>query len=164
MTNFFYVIIIILAIQCLIFFIFYTLLKQKFSPTTILSTIREEINSLITELNAETERDVVLLEDKMNELKKMLSDVDKKILLLNTESLKKQKEHVFFNELDENPVAVYTKKELIQKKQVIEPEYSITEQVLRFAKKGFSEEYIAKELSVPLGEVVLILDLNTSST
>jgi hypothetical protein len=65
---------------CLIFF-FYTkwYIKRKISATELLAEHRTEVYRLIAEINAITDRDSMLVEDRIKKLKEILEDTDKRI-------------------------------------------------------------------------------------
>jgi len=65
---------------CLIFF-FYTkwYIKRKISATELLAEYRAEVYRLIAEINAITDRDSMLVEDRIKKLKEILEDTDKRV-------------------------------------------------------------------------------------
>jgi len=65
---------------CLIFF-FYTkwYIKRKISVSELLAEYRTEVYRLNTEINAVTDRNLLLVEDRIKKLKEILDDTDKRI-------------------------------------------------------------------------------------
>lgn len=62
-----------------------------------------------------------------------------------------------------NPVTIYTRQAARRSPERIVPEVPLRERVVSMARQGFTAELIASTLSVSLGEVELILDMNSSS-
>lgn len=186
--NFFYIFI---SIGNILFMYFvYKKIKRDFLPEKILSNIRVEINNLITDLNRETERDIALIEDKMEHLKKLLIDTDKRLFLAQKEQIKKEKEQEVlqnffdqkedvnpnikhglknteslpssFSDLDkESGIKVYTKNNFMKRANPIQQTIPLNEQVIEMHNKGLSADFIASSLSMPLGEVELIIDIRS---
>ena len=71
------------------YFIVYLILKAKLNksvdPKAILESIREEVDRIIVELNSTTDRNITLLEDKVQSLSTLLEQADKKIGILKRE-------------------------------------------------------------------------------
>jgi hypothetical protein len=67
----------------------YFLLNKKISKILdsekILSRVDDEVNNLILDLNQTTERNILLVEDRIKKLSELIKDSDKSILLLNRE-------------------------------------------------------------------------------
>ena len=75
---------IIISITCAVFclFIFFYLkwyVKRRTSDTKMLDEYRTEVNRLIVEINAATDRDTQLVEERIKKLKAILDDTDKRI-------------------------------------------------------------------------------------
>jgi hypothetical protein len=60
-------------------------------------------------------------------------------------------------------VQIYTRPVIRRSEKQVEPFVPVQERVIDMARKGFSAELISGTLSMPLGEVELILDMNSSS-
>jgi len=75
---------IIISITCalfcvFIFFYFKWYIKRRTSDSKLLDEYRTEVNRLIVEVNAATDRDMQLVEDRIKKLKTILDDTDKRI-------------------------------------------------------------------------------------
>lgn len=64
-----------------------------------LERIRREIGSLIVELDASADRNVTVLEDRLNTLKDSIAEADKRIALLGQERSRRQAEAVVYDRL-----------------------------------------------------------------
>lgn len=73
-----------------IFFFFY--FKKKFSSQQILEDIRQEFEKLLTDIQGQTDRDLTLIEAKMNELKEVVEKADQQIKLAKREQRRQRKE------------------------------------------------------------------------
>jgi len=79
-VNINYIVLLICAAFCLfMFFYFKWYIKHRTSASGLLPEQRAEINRLIAELDFVTERNVLLVEDKIKKLKEILDDTDKRI-------------------------------------------------------------------------------------
>ena len=210
-------------LNCIGMVIFYLIIKSRFSAKKILSELRSEVDKLITDLGREADRDVELLESRVKNLRSLIDEADRRILVANREMVKKQKEddiiadansmraHMSENpgvksksamdaksvglpgsisaantvpvpvaeikahpvraprtetterHEEQQPVVIYTRPVIKRRETQIEPVVPLKEHVLEMAQKGISAQMIANTLSVSLGEVELILDMNSSS-
>jgi len=65
---------------CLIFFFYVKwYIKRKISATELLAEYRAEVYRLNADINAVTDRDLMLVEDRIKKLKEILEDTDKRI-------------------------------------------------------------------------------------
>ena len=166
---------ILLCINIILMIIFYRKTSRNFSQNAYRDRIREEVNRLIIDIEHESDHAVTILEDKIQQIEKLLSDTDKHIALVEQEHEKwnTQKE---FLERYRNPnqkeaeVSADTKKNtvMIYKKPIGMPEAAAhaspllnpREQVIELARQGFSIDFIAEKVDLPLGEIALILSID----
>jgi len=59
--------------------------------------VRQEVNSLLIELDASAERNINILEDRIQQLKVQIADADRRITLLGQENRKHQNEAIIYN-------------------------------------------------------------------
>ncbi len=82
----------LLLVQGIAFLILLVWLKRRvdreLSADRALERIRKEIGDLITELNATTERNITLIEDRVQRLNKILESTDRKVGILKKEAEK----------------------------------------------------------------------------
>ena len=84
--NITYIILIISISFCvLIFFYFKWYIKRRTSASELLSEYRTEVYRLIAEIDAATDRDSMLVEDRIKKLKVILDDTDKRISVYTRE-------------------------------------------------------------------------------
>jgi len=162
--------------------VFYGLLASRYSSRKILSDLRTEVDKLVADLGREADRDVALLESRIKSLRGIIDDADKRILLANREDSRRQQTVATLSGLNEpqerreptgqpeqkpratgESVTVYSRQTIRRSEKQIEPAVPARERVLELSMKGISPEMIAHTLSLPLGEVQLILDMNDSS-
>lgn len=165
--------VILFFVNLVVFPIFYLRLKSRFSSRRVLSEIRQEMDSLIVDLGRETDRDVALLESRIQGLRNLMEEAQQMILLSSRETEKRKRSSEIEHQLTMNPhkeetkpvepVRVYTRQSVIRSSSPVTIEVPLAERVLDLARKDISPQMIAKTLSVSLGEVELILDMNNSS-
>jgi hypothetical protein len=234
---------IIFICNCAAMVIFYRVLRSRFSPQRVLKDLRSEVDKLIVDLGREADRDVAILESRIKNLRALIDEADRRILVANREAVKKDREQSVIaealgaqagkpagvgaqrgtdgqrgageqgvevstaptpqarreepspalrakatsgnaqnarelaetsrdrptppspprNETEARPVTIYTRPTIKRSETPIEPYIPVRERALDMARKGFTAPMIASTLSLPLGEVELILDMNSSS-
>lgn len=185
-TGFF---LLFLILNCVAMFVFYRILRSRFSRNRVLDELRSEVDKLITDLGREADRDVALLESRILQLRALIDEADRRTVLSDKVVAKRQeaekimadiqapvKESVSSNpsvisvpsqKVSEtpirDPITVYTRPMIQRSEKQVEPFVPLYERVLDMARKGISPEMIASTLSISLGEVELILDMNSSS-
>jgi hypothetical protein len=122
-------------------------LKQSVDPKAILESIREEVDRIIVELNSTTDRNITLLEDKVQSLSAFLEQADKKIGVLRREIEKHELTSRVYSELAHS------------RKGVQEEEQDHRTQVLNLHRQGISKGAIAKRLGITLAEIDLIISI-----
>ena len=76
---------ILLCINIILMIIFYRKTSHNFSQNAYRDRIREEVNRLIIDIEHESDHAVTILEDKIQQIEKLLSDTDKHIALVEQE-------------------------------------------------------------------------------
>ncbi|MDR1215414.1 MAG: hypothetical protein LBK25_01905 [Treponema sp.] len=158
---------------CLLFFISCRAwLKKRTGQDRILTEFHEEVSKLIAEIDAATDRDAMLIEDRIKSLKTLLEDVDKRIILHDEEMMRRQshvqtyvemgRKHQFVGEtkaviearqaIDEKPTVIHT--EIAQTPPTPK---TLPEQVAELSRSGFSSNLIAARLGVSISEVELAI-------
>ncbi|OQY39995.1 MAG: hypothetical protein B6229_02705 [Spirochaetaceae bacterium 4572_7] len=146
-------------------------LHKKIDNKSFLRGVKEEISSLITQINETSDRNVQLLEHRLDKLNRTLDEADRKITLLRYEL--DRKIDIPLNEDTLLRDAHNIVKEQIQGLEPeIEPEVEVTiikdegsslskrERILLLHKQGISSSVIASQTKVTIGEVELIISLN----
>jgi len=186
--------IILVTLNLLAMFLFYIFLKSRFSQKRILNELRSEVDTLIIDLGREADRDVAILESRIKNLRSLIDEADKRILIAGKETLQRQEESDILQRIQkpvappeikksetpqiqqnievqappeimplQEPVRIYTRPRIINSEKKIEPFVPAQERVIDMARQGFSAEMISGNLSLSLGEVELIIDMNRSS-
>lgn len=193
-----------LGINCILMVVFYRRLSARFSPDRVLGEIRGELDRLVADLGRETDRDVALLENRIQGLRSLIEEADRRILLAERETEKRRDEESTLSALSRpspalapapalepapvpapapapapnivespNPASVessvptegeYSRASIARARvsngnRRVDPVIPVRERVLSLAYKGFSPDLIASNLSLSLGEVELILDM-----
>jgi hypothetical protein len=173
-------------ILCGFFFIYFQArLRKKTSPQDILEDYRDEVNKLIIEIDAATERDAYLVEERIKSLKGLLGEIDKKMGVYVREFERRRSTEGLYNALGRNPKSpVPPAADLVPAGEVPPPEpvppgeqkaaegpirepetRALKEQVAGLAAQGFSAAAIAARLKVSISEVELIIAIhNTART
>jgi hypothetical protein len=211
--------VLIFLLNCLAMFLFYVFLRSRFSQKRILSELRSEVDKLIIDLGREADRDVAILESRIKNLRSLIDEADRRILVAGKETSRRKEESDMLESMSRpvpaetpstpsaggrepeqasllqaafsqesarpaaarqpaaatrpvvipqpttasEPVQIYTRPVIRRSDNQVEPFVPVQERVIDMARKGFSAELIAGTLSMPLGEVELILDMNSSS-
>jgi IS30 family transposase len=133
-------------------------LKKSMDPKSVLASIREEIDRIIVELNSTTDRNITLMEDKVQVLTELLDRADRKIGVLKREIEKHEMSGKVYSELAAH--AQQTQHAQKAEKQNQEPvEEDLRTQVLNLHGEGISASAIAKRLGITLAAIDLILSL-----
>lgn len=178
-------VLILLVVNFLTMPLFYLFLKSRFNADKLLGDIRIEVDKLVLELGREADRDVALLESRIANLRSLMDEADRRILLADRDDLRRReidiqnkvplivkKEPINITETHSKsepepkkskPVTIYTRPMPVNTASFSEPVIPTKEAVLSLVRKGFSADLIANQLSLPLGEVELILNMNSSS-
>jgi hypothetical protein len=173
-------------ILCGFFFVYFQArLRKNTSPQDILEDYRDEVNKLIIEIDAATERDAYLVEERIKSLKSLLGEIDKKMGVYVREFERRRSTEGVYNALGRNPKSPVLSAAApipageaplpepvlpVEKKTaegpVREPETrALKEQVAGLAAQGFSADAIAARLKISISEVELIIALrNTART
>ena len=166
---------ILLCINIILMIIFYRKTSHNFSQNAYRDRIREEVNRLIIDIEHESDHAVTVLEDKIRQVEKLISDTDKHIALVEQEHEKWRTQKEFLEHYQapkqesSEPVAeTKTNSIIIYKKPIGVPEHAAKpipllnprEQVIELARQGFSIDFIAEKVDLPLGEIALILSID----
>ncbi len=145
-----------IGINILVILILYLRLRGRkrdlFPGGDPLEDIRQDVESLIVEINQITDRNVSLIEDRIKQLTSLIDDADKRITLLKRETDRPAVSFPRYNKI--------AKKTLPDVKQVrTEQKQGKREQVIELHKKGFAPGIIAAKVGSSIGEVELIISL-----
>jgi hypothetical protein len=165
-------------ILCGFFFVYFqSYLRRKTGSREILEDYREEVNKLIVEIDAATERDAYLVEERIKSLKNILEEVDKKMEVYVREFERRRSTETVYNALGRSPkTAAPASAPAAVPPAAPPPEplpgpgaqkappeaparepRPLKERVAELAARGFSPEVIAARLKVSISEVELII-------
>jgi len=160
----------LLAGHVLSFLILKKKIDRALQPSQLLDKIRQEVNGIIVELNGTTERNIALVEDRLNTLKEHLSQADRKLSLLQRDAEKRdisQKVYARLGQVHgEASRSEASRSEASRgeaSRDTVEGSKSLKqEEIVRLHEAGFSTPIIAKRVGAPLGEVELVISLADS--
>lgn len=149
-----------IGINFLVLFFMFLFFKQRINrfikSSLYLEQVRNEVDGLVIELNQTTNRNIGLIEERLERLKEILDKADKSIMLLSRSLEKKQEGTKVYTDLKKN---VRIAGENPEKK---EQELSLGQKVKRMYLDGMKKDVIASKLEVTLSEVDLILSIEMS--
>lgn len=90
-----------MIINLILWLSFYIKFKKTFSPKKILENIASEVDKLLIEIDKTTDRDLSLLESKIQTLREVISYADKRILMAEKEESKRKMEQDVISKIDE---------------------------------------------------------------
>ncbi len=218
------------VLELLGMFFFYLFMRSRFSRERLLADVRAEVDKLIIDLGREADRDVALLESRILNLRSLMDEADRRIVLAGRETAKRRDAEDIAAALGsarpadsvdisaaavrpapppkvqqqapvqvpqpvqvqqappqvqpappqvqqpvqvqpklqsttagDEPITVYTRPVVRRSETRIEPVIPMQERVLDMARRNISTEMIASTMSISLGEVELIIAMNSSS-
>ena len=167
---------ILLCINIILMIVFYRKTSHNFSQNAYRDRIREEVNRLIIDIEHESDHAVTVLEDKIRQIEKLIADTDKHIALVEQEHEKWRNQKEFLDnyqasrkqatdpvsDTKKNTVMIYKKPLAVPPESAVKnvPLLNPREQVIELARQGFSIDFIAEKVDLPLGEIALILSID----
>jgi len=167
MNGFFIGFALALFLWFLAFLLLKSFVRRRTSPDYILELLQEEVRQLEADIDEKTEQNLLLLEEKINALRGISSEAERRIAVLNRELEKQNKETLTMAVLNKKPLVerLEVKEEpkpihvtLSREKLAIKPR-PVTERIAELQKAGFSPELIAKRLKLSPGEVQFYFNL-----
>ncbi|MDR1230570.1 MAG: hypothetical protein LBK61_04110 [Spirochaetaceae bacterium] len=150
-----YIIPVLLLVLLLWFVSFVALrayIKKRSNRETLLASLTDEVRGLEAELNRIADRDISLLEERIEELQKLLKTADEKTALFKT----------VIDEMTEKQTMLKTEQEKAEQaqKELLEAQKTYGEKPLSakiddLQKRGFSIDQIARKLEKPIAEIEL---------
>ncbi len=140
-------------------------LVRKLSPEESIGELQREVGGIVTEMNQAAERNITLLEDKIEELREIEQRIDRKITLLSREAVKENESATTYREI----VREAQKQQRRKPQEAVSNDSSegtplddrpIRERVLDLHRKGISPNIIATRVGSTVGEVELIIGLS----
>ena len=161
---------VLLVVNIFLMFFFFFKIKRQFSPEVYRDLMQQRMRSILMDFNLQTDQAITILEDRMNELKNLISDADRcfkalsnkldvigKFQNIDRDVVVEKNNEKLIPETSKNVVAenkgmVYSGYEGIAKKD----EFT-RRRIIDMSKSGWANDYISQKLSIPLAEVELIL-------
>jgi len=142
------------GVLALMFIYFNRKIAKRLAEQALIERVRSEVGDIIVELNRTTERNVGLVEDRIRDLKETLDSADKRLVLIQREAEKREMSTQVYTHLQRRPVP---RTEDQSKDRKTLP----AEEILDLHHKGISSELIANKLGTTVGEVELVISLQT---
>ena len=175
-------VLIVIAVQLVMFLVLRGRIHQELNATTLLKDVQDEVDGMVRELNLSAERNIGLLEARIEELEGLLAQADQKMVLMAREVERREKSAEVYTQLKRIPVPEVSPSEEAPVEQVTVPEEPVVEwkaaipappltpepsrprtlkeRVLLLRDQGVDPASIATSTGATRGEVELILSLN----
>ncbi|MCD2400810.1 hypothetical protein LRB67_00760 [Borreliella bissettiae] len=154
----------ILIIFMFIYFHVYVNLKIK--SNSILRKFKSEVDKTIIEINQATDRNINIIEIKIESLNRIIKEVDERIEILDqrllgfnstipgngSSSFGSKSDGIYKSNLDYSMPTI--------EKNIIKESYNVRNQIILLHEQGMSFEAIAKKFKLDLGEVELIISIH----
>ncbi|WNY62731.1 hypothetical protein RAC47_01310 [Borreliella carolinensis] len=154
----------ILIIFMFIYFHVYVNLKIK--SNSILRKFKSEVDKTIIEINQATDRNINIIEIKIESLNRIIKEVDERIEILDqrllgfnstlpgssSSSFGSKNDGIYKSNLDYSMPTI--------EKNIIKESYNVRNQIILLHEQGMSFEAIAKKFKLDLGEVELIISIH----
>jgi chromosome segregation ATPase len=134
-------------------------LVRRLSPDESIEELQREVGGIVTEMNQAADRNITILEDKIEELRRIEERIDRKITLLNREVEKETQSATTYGAIvKEAQKKQHTPPESTEPEQ--EDSRPVRERILDLHRKGISPSIIASRVGSTVGEVELIIGLS----
>lgn len=181
------ILILVIIVNLILWIYLFNTIKKKFTSGYI-DQMRKDVELLIKEIDKTTDTDITLLENKIEELRRLIRDSEYQIdLLKSIQIYEKNNQQAFSSMTSFSMEDVKEKTEVnygqrtknraermygIQKEEHVEEtpketptvvsreqELSIKNQIITMHNEGFSSDIIAEKLRVSLTEINMIIDM-----
>jgi hypothetical protein len=115
MSSFFSAAVVSLVLWAVSFLYFRAYVSRRTSSQRILSEFRDEVEKLVSEIDAATDRDVQLVEDRMKALRALLEETDKRVGTMRREIDRRSSEERAYSELGKRsrPIPLFSPDEAV---------------------------------------------------
>ena len=146
-------------------FLFFSKIKKRFSVESYENLLNERMSAILRDFNFHTDQAVTILEDRINEMKKLMADADKRFIALSKKLESASAQTAKMNEdivdevekLEQNfSSRNIAKAEVYSFNEKGQTDKFIKNKIIEMHKNGWSIEFIADKLSLPIEEVRLI--------
>jgi hypothetical protein len=147
-------------------------IKRRTGAERILADFQDEVDKIIAGIDSATDRNLSLVEDKLNALKEAVKQADQRIAVyareLDRRSTQEEKyQAVGHRKPVENAIDLTKLRESVPvpmpktKAKKVKPDRPLREQIKELGENGFSEEAIANKLGITVAEVELALAITS---
>ena len=148
------------AFCLVVYLLFQARIRRALDAGEIVDRIRDEVNHMVVDLNQTTDRNVRLIEERIERLQDLLMKADKKVQLVSREYHRYEVGMDVYDKLKKAAHSAETETVEVSPSPGIE-EVSLSSSVMALHRQGFDPRIIAGRLGKTLGEVELIISLNT---
>lgn len=140
-------------------------IKREIAVKTIVNQLRKEISELIVELNGTTERNILLVENRIRELKQLVDKASKLHKVFEIEKNKQAKTEQVYSELSrKRPIMLQASTPFTNIDESTDFDLlSLRDKALWMYQRGDSPEIIADKLGMKRGEIELIVSLSNQN-
>lgn len=150
--------------MCVLFWFFSSIyIKRRTGQERILAEFKDEIDKLIKEIDMVTDRDGILIEERVKQLKTLLEDVDKRVAIYTRELSRGFFQEAVYTAFDKKIPSLLDSQlfpRIRKTEEQIKSDPPLTAQAVALAKAGFSPALIANRLGMSRAEVDLALALS----
>lgn len=143
-----------ITVNLIVLFVFFLYFRRRISSvlqtTNIVQQIQREVDEMIVELNQTADRNIGLMEERLERLSALISDADKRIGVLKRESDRSKVSETVYTQL---------RPKITPPPPPAEPRKSARDEVLELYRQGVEPKEIAARVNKTLGEVDLIISL-----
>lgn len=149
-----------IIVVSLLFLVLTRRLVRKLSPEESIDELQREVGGIVTEMNQAADRNITILEDKIEELRRIEERIDRKITLLNREVDKETQSATTYEAIVKE--AQRKQQAAVENRRPEETEdvRPVRERILDLHRKGISPSIIASRVGSTVGEVELIIGLS----
>ncbi|OQX29971.1 MAG: hypothetical protein B0D92_00915 [Spirochaeta sp. LUC14_002_19_P3] len=133
-------------------------IKREIAVNNIISKLRREVSEIIIEMNGTTERNILLLENRIQELKRLLDKAAKVRKVLEAEKNKQASAERIYSELGKKrPIKLQDPPPFEHESSA--DSLSPRDKVLQMYQRGDSLDAIVDKVGMNRGEIELIISL-----
>lgn len=143
-------------------------INKKIDNKSFLKKVKEEINSLVTQINETSDRNVLLIENRLERLNSAVNEADQRLQLFKKEIKKEIQTPVTeLKEVKEKPISleiIETDDATPEINDQLEDDLNLPrkDRILLLHRQGISPSVIASQTKATIGEVELIISLSRS--
>jgi len=164
--------IIVLLVNILLLSVIYIILRRRIDRLTdtgkITDELARELDTILAEINHATDRNVLIIEDKIKQLESIVEKTEQRISLLKKDELKRpepaeiNKTELTYNHLNKmNTLSALVTPQKVSEKIIEEEIEEIDDKlrVIELYRSGLDSSVISASMGLNMGEVELIISL-----